>query len=174
MRIELASLEEGRGDFSHTYVSQDLKLDDERVTLCGDTHVRGKVKRSGAEAVIDGHVDTCVQVDCDRCLKPVQVPVSTDFSLEYITGGDYEESQLAELTEEVMSVSVFDGESIDLDEIVKEQILLAVPTRTLCKNDCLGICPQCGNDRNAGECGCEQDEVDPRWSALKDLMNGKS
>jgi uncharacterized protein len=100
--------------------------------------------------------------------------MSSDFSLEYITGGDYEASHVAELTEDVMAVSVFDGEAIDLDEIVKEQIFLAVPTRALCKSDCLGICPKCGNDRNTGECGCEQKEVDPRWSALKDLMNGKS
>ena len=174
MRIELANLEEGRGDFSHTYQPQDLKLDDERVTLCSDTEVRGKLKRSGREAVVDGHVDSCVQVDCDRCLKTIQLPVSSDFSLEYITGVDYEASQAAELTEDVMAVSVFDGETIDLDEIVKEQIFLAVPTRALCKSDCLGICPKCGNDRNAGECGCEQKAVDPRWSALKDLMNGKS
>ena len=174
MRIELASLEEGRGHFSHTYQPQDLQLDDERVTLCGVAEVRGKIKRSGREAVVDGHVDACVQVDCDRCLKAIQLPVSSDFSLEYITGGDYEESQVAELTEDLMAVAVFDGETIDLDEIVKEQLLLAVPTRALCKSDCLGICPQCGNDRNADECGCEQKELDPRWSALRDLMNGKS
>jgi len=174
MRIELASLEEGRGDFSHAYQPQDLQLDDERVTLCGATELQGKIKGSGREAVVDGHVDSCVQVNCDRCLKAIQFPVSSDFSLEYITGGDYEESQVAELTEDLMSVSVFDGESIDLDQIVKEQILLAVPARALCKDDCLGICPECGNDRNAGECDCETKEVDPRWSALKDLMSGKS
>ena len=174
MRIELASLEEGRGDFTHAYKPQDLKLEDERVTLCGATEVRGKIKRSGTEVVVDGHLDACVQVDCDRCLKPIEVPVASDFSLEYITGGDYEESQVAELTEDVMAVSVFDGEAIEVDEIVKEQILLALPTRSLCKTDCLGICPQCGNDRNSGDCGCEQKDIDPRWSALKDFVNGKS
>jgi len=88
MRIELANLEKGRGDFSHTYQPQDLTLDDERVTLCSATEVRGKLKRSGREVVVDGHVDSCVQVDCDRCLKTIQLPVSSDFSLEYITGGD--------------------------------------------------------------------------------------
>jgi uncharacterized protein len=174
MRIELANLEEGRGDFSHTYQPQDLKLEDERVTLCGATEVRGNIRRSGTEAVVDGHLESYVQVECDRCLKPIQIPVRNDFLLEYIPGSDYEESRAAELTEDVMSVSVFDGETIDLDEIVKEQILLAVPTRALCKTECLGICAQCGKDRNAGECGCEQKEIDPRWSALRDLVNGKS
>ena len=174
MRIELASLEEGHGDFDHTYQPLDLKLDDEQVTLCGATEIRGKIKRSGREVVVDGHIDSCVQVNCDRCLKVIQFPVSNDFSNEYITGGDYEQSQVAELSEDLMSVSVFDGETIDLDEVVKEQLLLGLPARALCKSDCLGICPDCGNDRNAGECGCEAKEVDPRWSALKDLMSGKS
>jgi len=173
MRIELASLDEGRGEFVHTYQPEDLVLEDERVTLCGATQVRGKIRRSGTEATVEGHLDGCVRVDCDRCLKELQIPVSSDFSLEYITDGDYEESHTAELTEDVMAVAVFDGEAIDLDEIVKEQILLAVPTRSLCKTECLGICPQCGNDLNAGDCGCEAKDVDPRWSALKDLMNGK-
>jgi uncharacterized protein len=64
---------------------------------------------------------------------------------------------------------VFDGEAIDVDEIVKEQILLAVPTRMLCREDCKGICPECGADKNTGECNCVTDEIDPRWAALKDL-----
>ncbi|HSB27219.1 MAG TPA: DUF177 domain-containing protein [Pyrinomonadaceae bacterium] len=173
MRIELANLEEGRGEYAQVYQPQDLDLSDERVTLCGSTSVAGTVRRVGSEAFVDGHLDSCVEVACDRCLKPIEVPVSSDFSLEYITGGDYEESQTAELTDEVMSVSVFDGETIDLDEIVEEQILLAVPTRSLCKADCLGICPKCGADRNLGDCGCEDENIDPRWSALKDLMSGK-
>ena len=92
------------------------------------------------------------QVECDRCLQPVELPVSADFALEYITGSEYESSDVAELTEAEMSVSVFDGEAIDVDEIVKEQILLAVPTRMLCREDCKGICPECGIDRNTGEC----------------------
>ena len=87
---------------------------------------------------------------CNRS-KCRSTPIST---LEYITGSDYESSEVAELTEDEMSVSVFDGEAIDVDEIVKEQILLAVPTRMLCREDCKGICPECGTDRNTGECNC--------------------
>jgi uncharacterized protein len=64
---------------------------------------------------------------------------------------------------------VFDGEAIDVDEIVKEQILLAVPTRMLCRDECKGICPQCGIDKNTGDCQCVTDETDPRWAALKNL-----
>jgi uncharacterized protein len=102
-------------------------------------------------------------------LQPVEAPVSADFTLEYITGSEYESSEVAELTEAEMSVAVFDGEGLDVDEIVKEQILLAVPTRMLCREDCKGICPECGIDRNTGECSCVADNIDPRWAALKNL-----
>jgi uncharacterized protein len=169
MRIELENLEGGRGDFAHIYQPDELNPVDERIRLTGPAAVKGKIRRSGNEVFVNGHIETRAQVECDRCLQPVEAPVSADFELEYITGSEYESSDVAELTEAAMSVSVFNGEAIDVDEIVKEQILLAVPTRMLCREDCKGICPQCGIDKNTGECKCVTDDIDPRWAALKNL-----
>ncbi|HSE15531.1 MAG TPA: DUF177 domain-containing protein [Pyrinomonadaceae bacterium] len=169
MRIELENLEGSKGDFAHLYQPEELNPVDERVSLIAPAAVKGKVRLSGNQVFVNGHVDARTQVECDRCLKPVQLPVNADFTLEYISGSDYASSQAAELTEAEMSLSVFDGEAIDVDEIVKEQILLAVPTRMLCREDCKGICPECGADRNMGECNCVTNDIDPRWAALKDL-----
>jgi uncharacterized protein len=169
MRIELENLEGGKGDFAHVYNPDELNPVDERVKLTAPATVNGKIRLAGNEVFVNGHVDTRAQVECDRCLKLIELPVNADFELEYITGSEYETSAVAELTEAEMSVAVFDGEALDVDEIVKEQILLAVPTRMLCREDCKGICPQCGVDRNTGECNCETKEIDPRWAALKDL-----
>jgi uncharacterized protein len=169
MRIEIEKLEGGRGGFAHVYQPDELDPVDERVQLIQPVQVKGNVKRTANEVFVDGHVETRAQLECDRCLRPVEVPVNADFALEYITGADYESSSATALSEEEMSVSVFDGESVDVDEIVKEQILLAVPARTLCREDCKGICPECGMDRNAGDCNCAANEVDPRWAALKNF-----
>jgi uncharacterized protein len=169
MRIELENLEGGKGDFAHVYNPDELNPVDERVKLTAPATVNGKIRLAGNEVFVNGHVDTRAQVECDRCLKLIELPVNADFELEYITGSEYESSAVAELTEAEMSVAVFDGEALDVDEIVKEQILLAVPTRMLCREDCKGICPQCGVDRNTGECNCETKEIDPRWAALKNL-----
>ena len=169
MRIRLENLEGGKGDFAYVYQPDELDPVDERIRLTAPTAVKGRVRVSGNEVSVNGHIDTRAQVECDRCLQPVEAPVSADFALEYITGSDYESSDVAELTEDAMSVSVFDGEAIDVDEIVKEQILLAVPTRMLCREDCKGICPECGIDKNTGECQCVTDDIDPRWAALKNL-----
>lgn len=169
MRIELEKLEGRKGDFAHVYQPDELNPIDERVTLIEPAAVTGKIRLAGNEVFVNGHVDTRVQVECDRCLQPVELPVKTDYELEYISGSDYESSQVVELTEAEMSVSVFDGEAIDVDEIVKEQILLIVPTRQLCREECKGICPECGTDRNTGECKCVTKDIDPRWAALKNL-----
>ena len=169
MRIELENLEGGKGDFAHVYNPDELNPVDERVKLSAAAEVNGKIRLAGNEVFVNGHVDARAQVECDRCLKPVEVPVNADFELEYISGSEYETSAAAELTEAEMSVSVFDGKAIDVDEIVKEQILLTVPTRMLCREDCKGICPECGTDRNTGECSCVTSDIDPRWAALKKL-----
>ena len=169
MRIELENLEGGKGDFAEVYQPEDLNPVDERVVLIEPASVIGKVRLSGNQVFVSGHVETRAQVECDRCLQPVAIPVNADFTLEYISGSDYESSETAELTEAEMTVSVFDGEALDVDEIVKEQVLLAVPTRMLCREDCKGICPECGADRNTGECDCVTNDIDPRWAALKDL-----
>ncbi len=169
MRIELENLEGSKGDFAHVYQPDELNPVDERVSLIAPAAVNGKVRLSGNEVFVNGHVETRAQVECDRCLKPVELPVNVDFTLEYIRDSDYESIETAELSEAEMSVSVFDGAAIDVDEIVKEQILLAVPTRMLCREDCKGICPECGTDRNTGECDCVTNDIDPRWAALKNL-----
>ena len=170
MRIELENLEGGKGDFAHVYQPDDLNPVDERVSLIQPATVSGKVRLAGNEVFVNGRVETQAQVECDRCLQPVEAPVDTDFALEYITGSEYESGGPAELTEAEMSVSVFDGKGIDVDEVVKEQILLAVPTRMLCREDCKGICPECGADRNKGDCNCTTNDIDPRWAALKKLI----
>lgn len=169
MRIELENLEGGKGDFAHIYQPEDLNPVDDRISLTEPATITGKVRLAGNEVFVNGHVETRAKVECDRCLQPVEMPVNSDFELEYITGSEYESSPVAELTEAEMSVSVFDGEAIDVDEIVKEQIVLAVPTRMLCREDCKGICPECGSDRNTGACSCSTSDIDPRWAALKNL-----
>jgi uncharacterized protein len=169
MRIELENLEGGKGDFAHVYQPDELNPVDERVELIEPAAVNGRVRLAGNEVFVNGHVGTRVKVECDRCLQPVELPVDSDFELEYIPDSEYEASEAAELTEAEMSVSVFDGDAVDVDEIVKEQVLLAVPTRMLCREDCKGICPECGRDRNTGECSCVTNDIDPRWAALKNL-----
>ena len=171
MRIELASLESGKGVFAHRYAPDELGLEDERVKLIEPAEVAGKVRQQGNRSHVSGRVTARVQTECDRCLKSVELPIDSHFKLEYVTAEDYRAQQAVELTEEDLDLSVFDGEAIDIDELVKEEILLAVPDHVLCGETCKGICAVCGGNRNLVECGCEAKEIDPRWAELKKLVN---
>jgi uncharacterized protein len=124
----------------------------------------------GKRVFLDGQVTAQSQVDCDRCLTAIEFALDERFHVEYLTRVEYESSPAEELEGEDMTVSVFDGEAIDLDELVREQLLLAIPQRTLCREDCQGLCATCGVDRNLKECSCESAEIDPRWAALKKLQ----
>jgi len=174
VRIELDNLEGTSGSFAHVYGSDELEFTDERVRLVDPPEISGRVIRKGSQAFLDGRFTTLAQVDCDRCLKSIDIPVRTEFNLQYVTAADYETMHAAALEESDLAVSVFDGEAIDVDEIVREQVLLTVPTRSLCREDCKGFCPTCGADQNLKECGCHSGDSDPRWAGLKDLANRKS
>ncbi|MDQ5846977.1 MAG: DUF177 domain-containing protein [Acidobacteriota bacterium] len=171
MRVDLASLEGGKGSFAHTYEPGKLVLEDERLRLVSPVTVSGKIRREDGRVKVKGRVEAGIQAECDRCLKPVELTVNSKFKLDYVSTHDYEAQQAVELSEEDLDLAVFDGEAIDIDALVTEELLLAVPDHLLCKDDCKGICPQCGIDRNSAECGCNNAEVDPRWSGLKELIN---
>lgn len=173
MRIELASLEGARAKFAHSYAEGELVLGDERLRLVQPPTVSGEIRREDRRVHVKGRAVARVQVECDRCLKLIELPADSSFKLEYVTQEDYQAHQAVELTEDDLDLTVFDGEVIDVDALVTEEILLAVPDHILCKDDCKGICPRCGADRNSVDCGCETAEVDPRWAGLKELVNGK-
>ncbi len=169
MRIELDQLEGSEGRFAHAYGAGELDLEDERVRLRGASEISGRLVRDRNKVVLTGNLSAIAQVDCDRCLRAVEVPVETDFKLRYVTVQDYESLPAAALEDEDLALSVFDGEAIDIDEVMREQVLLAVPLRTVCREDCKGFCPVCGADRNLKNCGCRTTETDARWAGLGDL-----
>lgn len=170
MRIEVDELESGGKSFAHTYEPEELILDEERARLIDAPQVSGKASRQGQEIRLRGQITARAEVDCDRCLKAIAVPVETKFDVTYIPASEYLQTEAAELQADDLLLSVYEGDSIDVDEIVREQILLALPDRALCHEDCHGLCPVCGIDRNTNACACEAKEIDPRWAALKNLQ----
>ena len=173
MRIELASLEAGKGTFAHDYSEGEFVLEEERLGLVDSPRISGDIRREDRRAHVRGRVVARVQVQCDRCLRPIELPVDSSFKLEYVTQEDYQAQQRVELTEDDLDLTVFDGEVIDIDDLVNEEILLAVPDHVLCQDDCKGICLRCGADRNSVNCDCETAEVDPRWAGLKELSESR-
>lgn len=171
MRIEVEQLDKSGKPFAHTYEPEELILDEERARLTDPPQVSGSASRQGDEVRLRGQITAHAEVDCDRCLKAIPIAVETKFDVTYIPASEYLKNETAELQEDDLLLSVYEGDTIDVDEIVREQILLALPDRALCREDCQGLCPVCGIDRNTNSCACGEKEIDPRWAALKDLTN---
>ena len=169
MRIEVDQLDSRGKPFAHTYEPEELILDEEGARLTEAPQIRGNASRKGDEVRLRGQLTARAEVDCDRCLKSLDFPIETEFDVTYIPASEYVSSETAELQQDDLLVSVYEGNAIDVDEIVREQILLALPARALCGEECKGLCPVCGNNRNVQPCACEDKETDPRWAALKDL-----
>jgi uncharacterized protein len=173
MRIELASLEHGKHSFTHKYSAGELVLEDDRVSIVEPPAVSGEIRQKRQRLRVTGAVSGRVQVECDRCLKPVEVGVDSKFDVEYVTAEDYQAQQALELTEADLNLSIFDGEGLEIDELVREELLLAAPDHVICSEACRGMCAVCGIDKNSVDCECKTGEIDPRWSGLKELVNRK-
>jgi uncharacterized protein len=124
---------------------------------------------------VRGQLDGWVEVACSRCVGPVKLVVAEPIAVTYLPHAQVasEDEELAgdevEVDEEDMDVYSYEGEEVDLEPLLREQLILAVPFAPLCSEDCKGLCPVCGIDLNTGSCTCDRTPIDPRWSALKNL-----
>ena len=111
---------------------------------------------------------------CARCLTPVPTPIKTSFDLIFrpenvdLEGGEHA------ITEDETEIGYYERSGLPLEDVVREQVLLTLPGRALCREDCKGLCPRCGADRNAGDCSCGEAAIDPRWHALAGIVTGRS
>jgi uncharacterized protein len=166
MRIEVENLTEAWTPFAYKYRAGEVELD-ESTSLASEAAVEGQVSRKGEQVRLRGRIKAEVEVLCDRCLAATREPLEVEFEASYIPReAAAERGDNVELLADDLEFAAYEGDAVDVDELVREQILLALPTRLLCREDCRGLCQKCGADLNAGECSCEQGEIDPRWSAL--------
>jgi len=168
MRIDLESGEDSGHRFSETYEAGQLDFDESELRLIEPVKVTGQIRRKSAEVELQGELHTKVAVPCCRCLKEVQLAIELNFDERFAGAVSWRHEEHHELSQDDLNLGLVD-EAIELDDLVKEEILLALPGHVLCDENCKGICPSCGQDLNAGDCNCTSEQVDSRWEKLKDL-----
>jgi uncharacterized protein len=126
------------------------------------------VMGSLGEIRVKGEVQVRLQSECDRCLEPAEFPVDSSFELYYrpVDEGYGEEKSLDAGEAEM---GFYEGDGLDLNDVLREFVLLALPMQKLCNENCKGICPVCGQSRNQKECSCQTAAADDRWAALKEI-----
>jgi uncharacterized protein len=162
--------------------SQTLKLEEnpETLELCVDgasfeepVKVELSVSKSGDQLICRGQVKTSARLECSRCLSIYDQPLisNLDFAVDF---GENPLPIYRDKSEEG-NYFVADPSSVffQLDNLVRETIILALPLKPLCSEDCKGLCPVCGTDLNKSQCNCVKKEIDPRWEKLKGLLDNK-
>jgi uncharacterized protein len=118
---------------------------------------------------IAGDFSTRVELACARCLEPIRRDVAKSFELLYRPQGADAGREELSVTAAEAEVSYYQGEGLLLEDVLREQVLLALPLKAICREDCKGLCPHCGRNLNLEQCNCAEPLEDPRWSALKDI-----
>ena len=108
-------------------------------------------------------------VPCARCIEPVEIPLAAEFDLIFRPLGADTDAPERSITAPETEIGYYQRDSLALEDVLREQVLLALPVRTLCKPDCKGLCPRCGANRNLQNCTCDAGPSDPRWEALAGL-----
>ncbi|HEX8288693.1 MAG TPA: DUF177 domain-containing protein [Pyrinomonadaceae bacterium] len=169
MIIDLVTLRSSPYAFNASFTPEEIDLESENAELKSPAKIEAKLAKRIMQADIEGEITAAVNIECSRCLQMIEKTLNFPFSVSYASPENYTEAREAELSESDLEVALFDGQHIDIKELVREQILLNLPTQVFCSEDCKGLCQKCGANRNMNDCGCEEKEIDPRWSALKNL-----
>jgi uncharacterized protein len=177
MLIRVRELEIHKLEFDEEYQPGAIEFGQE-FRQVGVLHTQGRAEllvehRGHHQDVEDirlvGNVEAHLEFSCARCLEPVGHEVNWNFDLIYRPlGVDRRKDEVA-ISQAETEIGYYDGEELLLEDTLREQVLLATPVRALCREDCKGLCLQCGCNLNVGQCHCAQPVREPRWEALSGI-----
>lgn len=132
--------------------------------------VEGSVtlKRIRETLYLEGDIRTEAETDCSRCLEAARLPISAAFKY-ILTPAPLEHQEEQELGAEDLDFVSYQDDLVDLDPLIIEQILLQIPMKVLCQEDCRGLCPHCGINLNKSNCQCHDERIDSRLAILKKM-----
>ena len=158
--VEIHSIETAR---SLGITPSDLILD-------GDVHIDAMVSRQGRVFFVDAALRTALHINCSRCAGEFSYAVDTQFHCqeEPVKKTDLELD--VPLHKGDMDIDQYAWDAVELNNLFREQVILAMPMHPLCKTDCLGLCPKCGQNLNIKKCDCREEEVNNPFSVIKKLF----
>jgi len=138
-----------------------------------DVEATIRLRVSGKAIHVQGRIDTVLDLQCCRCLENFSFPLASQIDITLFPETDSVQEEETELESEDLRTGLFSGDEVDLSELIREQIILAVPYKPLCHDACKGLCCQCGGNLNDGECRCERKAGDSAFGVLRSLkLNG--
>ena len=131
------------------------------------------VRKDGERYRLRGWLRAGLRLTCSRCLESFETPLDLPIDLRYLPEIENRGETESEIAEEDLTTAFYREDQIDLGHLVREQLQLAVPMKPLCRDDCQGLCPECGTNRNREQCDCAPSWQDPRLEALQSLLTNR-
>jgi uncharacterized protein len=174
MRIDIRELEAGPLKVTGEVLPEDLNLDPVDLKVVGRIPVTLTVEKAGREIRVRGGFQAELLLVCSRCLEPIEFSLAPQFDQFYQPVGSSHLTGEIALQEKDTDIAFFRGDFIEVVDVVREQIVLAVPMKPMCREDCQGLCPYCGRNRNLESCDCRALVQDPRLAPLLKIKNRRS
>jgi uncharacterized protein len=162
MKIQISSLSEGIHHYMFKVRASELELGEQFHEMLT---VHATLDKTPTQILLTANIHTQGRFECDRCVAPFTASLAPSYAIVYINEG----SDTAHLDPSEFQVIPSGANIIDITEDVRQTILIAVPLKLLCSEQCKGLCPTCGKNLNEGACSCKEEIVDARWEQLRQL-----
>jgi uncharacterized protein len=172
MLLSIKEMEVKKVRFDETFAPGQIDFIGEQVRQATPLHAEGVAEllpNTGGEVRIQGRMTVEMESECDRCLGRARFPVDAPFDLFYRPSSFVPDEDEVAIDEGEAEIGFYEGLGLELEDILREQILLLLPMQRVCSDTCLGICHVCGRNRNETPCHCAPAAGDDRWSALRNL-----
>jgi uncharacterized protein len=157
---------------SNLHLEESLKIENinvngRKIDFTEPVKFTGDIYKVDEDNFLSGNIHFKYKENCARCLKEFVQEINTAISGKLIEGS----KKIKETDEDEEDLKIYyEGNNIDLTESVVSAIILSLPMKSLCKEDCKGLCPKCGKNLNEGKCDCVEDYIDPRLAKLKEFL----
>ena len=168
--VDLKDLARDKVSFQASFEPGIVDFGTENIRQVGTLDWSASAERAGNEIRIAGTLNTTLELACSRCLEPARIAISKPFDLFFRQRDEdmFDEDEI-ELNEKETRTAFFTGKQLAIADILREQVLLALPMKALCTVDCKGLCPTCGTNLNSGGCDCPKENFSPHMDTLLEI-----
>jgi len=177
MFLSIKEMELRKVRFDETFAPGELDFQQDGIRQASPLRAQGTAEllaNTEGEVRIEGRLEVTMEGECDRCLGCAVFPLDSTFDLFYRPASFIAREEEVEIDEGEAQLGFYQGGGMELEDILREQIVLAIPMQRVCSEACKGICPRCGKNRNETPCDCKDDHAGARWAALQGLKDLKT
>lgn len=149
------------------------RLSSEAVKVLSPVEAVLKIDKEGPDVLVRGVLSGDIELECSRCLKTFDVGIKSRMDIVFHPEVVNKKEESHGLRADELETEFYKDDTLDVDNLLVEQLILNVPMKPLCSPECKGICPKCGTDLNLEQCNCETVEIDPRLKILETLLKRK-